>query len=144
MEITEFFDPYNMEHIKAYKTLMEKGTGPANFLPEGIIFSIAWHEVLTHKMANAWVEQVLAGNVVGMPPVEHKEDLQLRKVPPYAYFMSVDEFFNSCRSGAFTDFDGTGYYATKYKMMSEKTIEPSEALKGNIDTNFTHIAWINK
>lgn len=73
MKITEFFDPYNMEHIKAYKRLITHGSWQEGFLPEDIEYSTGWQAILAFKMANVWVEQVLAGNVVGMPPVEAVE-----------------------------------------------------------------------
>lgn len=71
MKITEFFNPYNMEHIKAYKYLSIHGFWQEGFLPEDIEYAnnSTWQAVLAFKMADVWVEQVLVGNVIGMPPV---------------------------------------------------------------------------
>lgn len=69
MKITEFFNPYNMEHIKAYKHLLTYGFWPERFLLANIEYSTGWQAVLAFKMADVWVEQVLVGNVIGMPPV---------------------------------------------------------------------------
>jgi hypothetical protein len=71
MEIIKFFDPYNMEHIKAYKHMITYGFWQEGFLPKDIEYAdnATWQIVLAFKMTNVWVEQVLAGNVIGMPPV---------------------------------------------------------------------------
>jgi hypothetical protein len=69
MKITEFFDPYNMEHIKVYKELITHGFLPNGFAPEDIEYDNAWQVLIAFKMAGAWTEQVLVGNVIGMPPV---------------------------------------------------------------------------
>ena len=69
MDMIEFFDPYNMEHIRAYKYMAEHGCWPGNFATEITVYPVAWQVIIAIKMANVWVEQVLAGNVVGMPPV---------------------------------------------------------------------------
>jgi hypothetical protein len=73
MQITEFFNPYNMEHIKAYKHSTVHGSWPEGFIAERYDYPVAWQAIIAFKMANVWVEQVLAGNVVGMPPVESVE-----------------------------------------------------------------------
>lgn len=73
MKITEFFDPYNMEHIKAYEEMLIHGFLPNGFAPEDIEYDNAWQVLIAFKMAGAWTEQVLTGNVVGMPPVEAVE-----------------------------------------------------------------------
>jgi len=68
MKIEEFFNPYNMEHIKAYKNLITYGFWPVGFLPEDIEYSATWQAIIAFKMTSAWVEQVLADHVIGMPP----------------------------------------------------------------------------
>lgn len=79
MEITEFFDPYNMEHIKAYKHLAVHSSWPEGFITERYEYPVAWQILIAFKMANVWAEQVLAGNVIGMPPVELTEN-EKRKI----------------------------------------------------------------
>lgn len=69
MKITDFFDPYNMEHIKAYNHLTTYGFWQEGFLPEDIEYPNGSEILLAFKMAGAWTAQVLAGNVIGMPPV---------------------------------------------------------------------------
>jgi len=71
MNITDFFDPYNMEHIKAYQHLIDKGSWPKGFVPENVEYGAQSQINIAFKMSKVWVEQVLAGNVVGMPPVEY-------------------------------------------------------------------------
>lgn len=69
MKITEFFNPYNLEHIKAYKHLITHSAWQEGFLPEDIEYDACWQAIIAFKMANVWVEQVLAGNIIGMPLV---------------------------------------------------------------------------
>lgn len=69
----DFFDPYNMEHIKAYKYLSATGSWPDGFIPEDITLLPNWQSWVAFILADAWIEQVLAGNVIGMPPIEHTE-----------------------------------------------------------------------
>ena len=77
MAIVDFFNPYNMRHIEAYRTLKKTGAWPKGFIPGKVknskLHCLSWGIRLRLKMSNAWVEQVLAGNVIGMPPIEHTE-----------------------------------------------------------------------
>lgn len=54
MEIIEWFDPYNVEHVKAYEHMIETGVWPKDFIPEGITFPTGWCASLNYKMAAAW------------------------------------------------------------------------------------------
>ena len=70
MKIMDWFNVYDMNHIKACKVLMDTGTWPEGFLPDDIKLGHAWQYELWWHMARAWADQVLAGNILGMPPVE--------------------------------------------------------------------------
>ena len=58
-----------MEHIKAYKYMSDHGYWPEDFVTEITVYPSTLQVIIVAKMANAWVEQVLVGNVTGMPPV---------------------------------------------------------------------------
>jgi len=70
MNITEWFDPYNVEHVIAYKYLRDNGVWPGGFLPADVERRNFWNIIIKNKIVDAWVEQVLAGHVVGMLPIE--------------------------------------------------------------------------
>jgi len=55
MDISEFFDVYNYDHLTAYKTREKTGCWPEDFIPLNITFSPCWDIHLQAKMANAWL-----------------------------------------------------------------------------------------
>ena len=71
--VTEFFDPYNVEHLKAYDHLCQTGSWPKGFLPEGIAPGCVGKVEVDHlievvnNMANAWMAEAKAGRIFGMP-----------------------------------------------------------------------------
>ena len=70
MIITKFFNPYNVDHIKAYKNLMITGMWPDGFLPEDIDYDPQWQVTIQAKMASCWVDAAHAGHIFGMPDVD--------------------------------------------------------------------------
>lgn len=56
MNIVEWFDPHNIEHIKAYKYLESVGHWPVGFLPENIIINSMWSMQIREKMADEWLK----------------------------------------------------------------------------------------
>ena len=50
MNIVEFFDPTNPEHMKAYKHLRDTGVWPKGFIPENILFEPYWYIRMLHKL----------------------------------------------------------------------------------------------
>jgi len=68
------------------------------------------------------------------------------KVEPhkdYGDLFSLEEFLGCVKSGGFIDYDGTGYYATATQV-SNQYARPSAMLKGDVDTQWTHVMWYNK
>lgn len=63
MTIVEFFDPYNVEHLKAYRHLEKTGFWPVSFYPENVEWPLIWQAALTAKMTQAWLEAVENGKV---------------------------------------------------------------------------------
>jgi len=60
MDIISFFDPYNLEHMKAYEHLCKTGIWPKDFLPNDIVFSNSWSMILASKLADAWMKYILS------------------------------------------------------------------------------------
>lgn len=63
MEINEWFDIENIEHIKAYNYLRGHGNWPEGFIPEGTVFNPAWNIIITHNLANAYVDEKLKSEI---------------------------------------------------------------------------------
>jgi len=68
MSIVEFFDPCNIDHLRAWHHLCKYGCWPAWFVPEGTTFDHVWQVSIAGKLANAYVEFAMAGSVIGIPP----------------------------------------------------------------------------
>ena len=56
MDLVEYFDPYNIDHIKAYKKLQDTGMWPKGFLPENIYIPAGWDYRIKYKIADAWID----------------------------------------------------------------------------------------
>ena len=50
INIVDFFDPANPEHIKAYKHLRDTGVWPGQFISDNIIFESYWYIQMLHKL----------------------------------------------------------------------------------------------
>jgi len=74
MDITNFFNCYNVAHLAAYRELAANGAWPDDFIPEGTTFRPMWQVNLAYKMADAWLEQSLAGKAINIifdgPPAD--------------------------------------------------------------------------
>ena len=61
MTILEFFDPCNLDHLKAYRHLERTGCWPAGFVPEDITFPNCWQISLVGIMASKWLSACESG-----------------------------------------------------------------------------------
>jgi hypothetical protein len=97
---------------------------------------------------------------------------KLKPIPDYGDLMTIDDFLEAVRHGAFIDYDGHGNYATETQI-SEKRIKPSYIQKrhhhdcivyyglgsatcdcprqtldpideSRVDRRYTHVVWFNK
>jgi len=59
MDIVNWFNPYDKEHVAAYFVLTEKGQWPENFIPDWVELSPTWYMEITASMADAWVKHIL-------------------------------------------------------------------------------------
>lgn len=55
MNILDYFDVNDRDHLHAYRTLTDTGTWPEGFIPEGTTFSPVWQIGLASMLASAWV-----------------------------------------------------------------------------------------
>ncbi len=60
MNILDFFDVNDIEHIRAYRNLQNTGMWPKGFIPEGTTFPpYAWQSSVASMLADAWVSLAL-------------------------------------------------------------------------------------
>ena len=57
--ILDWFDPHNIEHLKAYKHLEDTGCWPKDFLPDDIEMVTVWKMCLATKLADTYIENIL-------------------------------------------------------------------------------------
>jgi hypothetical protein len=55
MSITDWFDPMNVKHIRAYRHICEIGVWPEGFIPKGTEFPPMWFVTITQECANYWI-----------------------------------------------------------------------------------------
>ncbi|MHA2019845.1 MAG: hypothetical protein ACTSXY_16400 [Promethearchaeota archaeon] len=63
MEITEFLNPYDLEHVKAYSEMLNTGYWPTGFYHKYLVdmeFPWDWQIAINYKMAKLWLEVVLS------------------------------------------------------------------------------------
>jgi len=58
--ISQWFNPHNINHIKAYDHLQRNGTWPENFLPEGITFDPHWQYMIMSSIAEVYIDNMIA------------------------------------------------------------------------------------
>jgi hypothetical protein len=57
--VDQFFDPSNVEHLRAYRQLQKTGLWPQGFLPDNITFPSLWAVTIANKLADLYVEERL-------------------------------------------------------------------------------------
>ena len=62
MTIVEWFEPTNIEHIKAYKHLMDTGMWDKGFIPEDVEMTSQWNLMLMGKIVDHYVDEMLDGS----------------------------------------------------------------------------------
>ncbi len=71
------------------------------------------------------------------------QDYTLRPIKDnWGMHMTLEEFKRAARI-FFSDYDGSGYYATE-KEVSNVPCVPSEICNGYVRKDFTHVMWYNK
>jgi len=59
MNIVDWFDVNNLEHLKAYKHLGETGVWPTTFIPNFVEMGTLWYGRITSKIADEFVNKML-------------------------------------------------------------------------------------
>ncbi len=60
MQISQWFNPRNINHIRAYDHLMRHGTWPEHFLPEDMMMDPHWRFLIDSSIAQEYVDNMLA------------------------------------------------------------------------------------
>jgi hypothetical protein len=57
MKFLEFFNPLDIEHLRAYNHLQKTGAWPLGFIPEEVYQNMEpnWYMLIQSKMADLWV-----------------------------------------------------------------------------------------
>jgi hypothetical protein len=55
IDVVDWFNPYDHEHIDAYKHLMEHGMWPEGFIPDNVEMSLNWNIKLMAIMTDCWI-----------------------------------------------------------------------------------------
>jgi len=58
-KFSDWFDPWNINHIKAYRHLQTVGMWPEDFIPKDIYMDIYWQLNIHRKMAELWVGSMI-------------------------------------------------------------------------------------
>ena len=61
MTLYEWFDPYDYEHIRAYRYLERNGFWPEGYIPDHIAIGNLWQVEIGAKMAEAWMNAMERG-----------------------------------------------------------------------------------
>jgi hypothetical protein len=56
VNIVDWFDIENDEHLRAYWTLGRVGNWPEGFIPNGMQFPPGWNRILESKLADAYLK----------------------------------------------------------------------------------------
>ncbi len=65
ISLYDWFDPYDHDHIRAYRQLENTGSWPEGFIPEEVEIPTSglWHIQIVAKMAQAWMTAMEEGKV---------------------------------------------------------------------------------
>jgi hypothetical protein len=55
MHIAQYFDPHDVDHVKAYQHLQEDGSWPEGFIPEDVKAINGWRYLVDQKIIDAWI-----------------------------------------------------------------------------------------
>jgi len=61
MTLTEWFDPTNEYHIRAYMYAEEHGCLPEGFVPDSVEWDSMWQVKVIAKIAHTYIENMIGG-----------------------------------------------------------------------------------
>lgn len=59
MDIIDWFDPENLEHLRAYRHLQNFGSWPKGFLPDDIEIPVLWSTMIESKIVDFFIDEML-------------------------------------------------------------------------------------
>lgn len=69
MNIVQWFDPTNKEHLRAWQHLQTQGSWPVEFIPGDVTFPTLWQASIAWKMADLYLASALAALPSAQEPV---------------------------------------------------------------------------
>jgi len=85
----EWFDPNNIEHIKAYSHLQKTGVWPIGFIPDSINMDTGWQVILFQKITDEWINYKLneckEENLMNKLVIQFKKLDNDAKIPTYSH-----------------------------------------------------------
>lgn len=99
MNIVDWFNPKDIKHLRAYRHLVEEGSWPAGFKPEGMEMPTGWNASLTAKMAAQYVDDMIrhADNYAEIQ--KHKEEREARIAEEKASRPKADKILELMKEG---------------------------------------------
>ncbi|NVZ11281.1 helix-turn-helix transcriptional regulator [Allochromatium humboldtianum] len=70
MNLANWFNPHNPEHMKAYDFLRKNGHWHEGFMPDDVEVPVLWAPLIHEKMATAWLEAMRNGHILGCSPFD--------------------------------------------------------------------------
>ena len=58
--IVEWFDPYDIKHVMAYKEVQDKGVWPKDFVPKEMVFPNLWFYSIAMKIVKCWTIHMIS------------------------------------------------------------------------------------
>lgn len=114
---------------KVWNEYLDKST-------QNIPFNVAWKWYCNQSVVKEC--EALEDKIRQLKSAEHFEPIESDDD-----VYTIEQFKGMCKGGGFIDYDGFGVYAFKDKK-SDIEIYPSDVIKGNLRTDFTHIVWYNR
>jgi len=63
-KLSEYFDPYNPEHMDAWLVTEQTGALPVTFPPADVTIDLNWQIVVVAKMMRAWTDNYTGKSIV--------------------------------------------------------------------------------
>jgi hypothetical protein len=124
MTIIDFFNPHDLEHLKAYRVLEKTGMWPVEFVPSNVAdqeWPLIWHALLAAKMTAAWLNAVENGKVRGVAGfVPEMKEKNSHEYVLKAFNADGDEVPYAVEDGDFTCQVPKGYTLKKYTLKKGK------------------------
>jgi hypothetical protein len=72
MNLVDFFDPRNKDHLRAYLNLYKEGCWPPGFLPKDIKIPNGWNFMLAEKIVRVYLEDNIPNEWNGLVKKERQ------------------------------------------------------------------------